>query len=63
MLWPALAPVVSHRWPGKSIESIPFSVRLYLCFQGLIPVCGVSAAGSQDSGNWEQLHTKVRPWQ
>ena len=23
---------------------------------------GVSAAGSQASGNWEQLHTWVRPW-
>ena len=37
ILWPALAPVGSHRWPGKSMESAPFSVRWCLSFQGLTP--------------------------
>ena len=37
ILWPALAPVGSHRWPGKSIERISFSVRWCLSFQGLTP--------------------------
>ena len=57
----ALAPVGSHRWPGKSIERISFSVRLCLCFQGLTPVCGVPAAGSRASDSWEQRLTRVRP--
>ena len=47
ILWPALALVGSHGCSGTSIESIPFSVRLCLCFQGLTPVCGVPAAGSR----------------
>ena len=61
ILWPALAPVGSHRWPGKSIESISFSVRRCLCFQGLTPVCGVLAAGNRAPDRWEQRLTRVRP--
>ena len=63
ILWPALALVGSHRWPGKSMERISFSVRQCPCFQGLTPVCGVSAAGNQAPVSWKQRLTRVRPWQ
>ena len=63
ILWPALALVGSHRWPGKSMERISFSVRRCPCFQGLTPVCGVSAAGNQAPVSWKQRLTRVRPWQ
>ena len=36
-LWSAQALVGSHGWPGKSMESAPFSVRWCLSFQGLTP--------------------------
>ena len=53
ILWSALAPVGSHRWPGKSMGSTPFSVSVCLCFQGLTLVCGVPAAKGLVPGNFQ----------
>ena len=35
----------------------------WILYPGLPWRSGVPAAGSQAPGNWEQLHTRVRPWQ
>ena len=51
----ALAPVGSHGWSGKSMDSAPFSVRRPLSFQGLTLVCGVPAAVRSPPGQKASL--------